>query len=142
MDIKQNYDLYCFNSKKLKHNAMIEVDIKTYHGHIFTCNRCNKFHFEFNQVGIDFAKFETLIEFGKYLNDIDAEYILKHNDENGFIRKIHIPISGTSLKLVLDSMDLTELRTLVQTFIEEYKIELKQAEFISKLTHITKDQRN
>jgi len=142
MNVKQKHNLYCFNSRRLKRGVMIEVDIKTYHGHIFTCNKCNKFHFEFNQVGIDFSKLDTLKEFSKYLYDIDSDYILKHNDENNFIRKIHIPISGTSLKLMLDTKDLDELRILVKSFIEEYQRELKQAEFIYQLTHIRKDQHN
>ncbi len=142
MNIKQKHKQYCFNSKNLKQGLMIEVDIKTYHGHIFTCNKCSKFHFEFNQVGIDFSKLDTLKDFEKYLNNIDFEYILKHNNDNNFIRKIHIPISGTSLKLLLDAMDLKELKILVKTFIEEYESELKQAEFINKLTHITKNLLN
>ncbi len=121
---------------------MIEVDIKTYRGHIFTCSKCSKIHFEFNQVGIDFSGLNALVKFGEYLNNIDADHIIQQNQQNKFTKKIHIPISGTSFKFLLDEMDLTELKILVKTFIEEYKAELKQAEFISKLTHITKDQRN
>ncbi len=140
--MKQNEDFYCFNSKRVKRDLMIEVDIKTYHGHIFTCNKCSKFHFEFNQLGIDFSKLNTLKDFGKYLNELNEDDALNYNESNNFIRKIHILFPGTSLKLVLDSMDLKELRILVKTFVDEYESELKQAEFISKLTQIRKDQHN
>ena len=92
--MKQNEDFYCcLIQRRVKRDLMIEVDIKTYHGHIFTCNKCSKFHFEFNQLGIDFSKLDTLKDFGKYLNELNEDDALSYNESNNFIRKIHNLIS-------------------------------------------------
>lgn len=125
-----------------KEVTMIEVDIKTYNGHIFTCDRCDKFHFEFNQIGIDFSKLDTLKSFGKYLDDLDEDSILKYNRTNNFNRKIHVQFPGTAIKMVLSNTDLNEIRVLIKTFVQEYELELQESMLIKDLTKLRKGQEN
>ncbi len=142
MNTEQNHNFYCFNSKKKTPRVMIEVDIKTYHGHLFTCNKCNKFHFEFNQIGINFSTLDALKDFENYLEKIDSDLFVKQNQDNSYVRKIHIPVEGSSIKLLLHPKDLEEIIVLITMFIDEYETELKDVKFIQKLTNIRKDQHN
>ncbi len=121
---------------------MIEVDVKTLHGHLFTCNKCNKFHFEFNQIGIDFSSFEVIKNFHKYLEEVDGKQFESLNKETNYRRKIHIPFPKTAIKFTLDHTDLMELIILLSTFIEEYSEELKAQIFIRQLSEIKIGQLN
>ncbi len=113
------------------------MDIKTLHGHIFTCSRCHKIHFEFNQLSIDFANLYLLNGFKSYLDQIDQNNKYS-NETQQYIRKIHIPFPRTNLKMVLTQNELKELIILIQTFVRRYRSELEKKDILKKLSAFTK----
>ncbi len=121
---------------------MENVNIKTAHGHLFTCNRCNKIHFEFNQIAIDFSSIKTLESFLNYLKNIDYEEFEKINNNTHYIRKIHIPFPNTSIKMVLSQIDLKEITMLTSMFIKNYKMVENEEQMIKKLVEISERQLN
>ncbi len=121
---------------------MIEVNVKTEHGHLFSCTKCKKFHFEFNQLGIDFNSFKSIKDFNIYLSEITGELFEQANKSDLFHRKIHIPFQGTAIKMLLNNTDLQELKRLVEIFIRKYEKQLKQKEMMNQLSLIKSEQLN
>lgn len=121
---------------------MERINIKSQHGHFFTCNKCNKFHFEFNQIAIDFSSLKILENFQNYLLEINGEEFEQLNTNTLYNRKIHIPFPNTSIKLVLSQADLNELKGLVSTFVHDYKSAEEESRMIKKLSHISNGQLN
>jgi len=121
---------------------MEKIDIKTVNGHLFTCNSCNKIHFEFNQINIDFSSINIANNFFNHLSSIDGNLYESLNNETGFNRKIHIPFPNTTIKMVLSIMDLEELKILFSTFISNYKTQETEALFIKNLTTVSHKQLN
>ncbi|GAF02644.1 DUF6686 family protein [Saccharicrinis fermentans] len=121
---------------------MEKVDIRTIHGHLFTCDKCNKFHFEFNQIAIDFSTIQILDNFHDYLSKLQGDKFERLNRKTKYIRKIHIPFPNTAIKLVLSPTDLQELKTLIYRFIKEYKMIEEESIMIKKLTYISERQWN
>lgn len=121
---------------------MEKIDIKTANGHLFTCNNCKKIHFEFNQISIDFSSINMVDKFYNHLTSIDGKIYESLNNSTGFNRKIHIPFPNTTIKMVLSSMDLEELKILLSTFIHDYKIEETETQFIRNLSKVSHKQLN
>jgi hypothetical protein len=121
---------------------MERIDVKTLNGHIFTCEKCTKIHFEFNQLGIDFSSVDILTDFYRYMCQVDGDNIEKENKPSQYNKKIHIPFPNTTLKMVLSNFDLVELIVLVDTFIKEYNRQQKKYEVIRRLSKIKTDQLN
>lgn len=121
---------------------MEKIDIRTLHGHLFTCSKCNKFHFEFNQFGIDFSSLNALTDFKEYLNELDADEFEQINKNSQYNRKIQIPFPNTSIKMLLSSMELKELVVLLSTFIHEYNIAVSENEAIRQLSKLSANQMN
>ncbi len=125
-----------------KETVMIEVNVKTKHGHLFSCTKCKLFHFEFNQLGIDFSSFKAIKNFSNYLSEISGEMFEQANESTLYNRKIHIPFQGTAIKMLLNSSDLHELKRLVELFIRKYEKQVKQKELLNHLSLIKSEQRN
>ncbi len=121
---------------------MENVKIKSKQGHFFTCHKCNKFHFEFNQIAIDFSTLKILENFQNYLMGINGEAFEQLNADTSYIRKIHIPFPNTAIKMVLSQADLKELKALVTAFINDYKRTEEEARMIKKLSYISDGQLN
>lgn len=121
---------------------MENVRIKSQHGHFFSCNKCNKFHFEFNQIAIDFSTLKILENFQSYLMAIDGEDFEQINANSSYIRKIHIPFPNTAIKMVLSKADLKELKVLVTNFINDYKRAEEETRMIKNLSNISEGQLN
>ncbi|MGQ1786923.1 MULTISPECIES: DUF6686 family protein [unclassified Saccharicrinis] len=121
---------------------MEKIDIKTLHGHIFTCEKCNKFHFEFNQLAIDFSSLNILDNFYDYLNKLEGNEFEKINFNTLYHRKIHIPFPNTAIKMVLSQVDLKELKILISMFLKEYKTAEEESLMMKNLTHISEKQLN
>ncbi len=121
---------------------MIEVNVKTKNGHLFSCSKCKKFHLEFNQLGIDFKSFKNIKDFNYYLSLINGEFFEEQNKETLYLKKIHIPFDGTSIKMLLNSKDLEELRLLLNQFILNYEKLLEQQKLLNQLSMIKTDQLN
>ncbi|WP_068474216.1 DUF6686 family protein [Saccharicrinis aurantiacus] len=118
------------------------MDIKTLHGHIFTCSNCSKIHFEFNQFSMDFSNLDIVKDFKSYINQINA---FKEEDKfrnNSYMKKIQIPFPRTSIKMVLSSIDLDELKILISTFVKDYEQELEEKKLLKKLSNIEKKNMN
>jgi hypothetical protein len=121
---------------------MEKINIKTLHGHLFTCGKCNKYHFEFNQFGIDFSSLNALNDFKDYLSELDSEEFERINQNSQYNRKIQIPFPNTSIKMLLSSMELKELIVLLATFIHEYNIAVTENEAIRQLSKLSANQMN
>ncbi|MCW3804278.1 DUF6686 family protein [Plebeiibacterium marinum] len=121
---------------------MEKVDIKTLHGHLFTCESCNKFHFEYNQFGIDFPSLNSIENFRDYLSRINPDDFERANKETRYKRKIHIPFPNTAIKMLLAAIEIKELKVLLSTFIEEYKIAEEENKAIKYLSKLSNNQLN
>jgi len=121
---------------------MKQLDIKTKHGHLFTCNKCNKFHFEFNQMAIDFSSLKIVENFYSYLKTIDGNEFERINRNTQYHRKIQIPFPNTTIKLVLSQTDLSEIKTLIENFISKYKKSEFENQMIKKLSQVSVKQLN
>ncbi len=121
---------------------MEKIDIKTLNGHLFTCDKCSKFHFEFNQLAIDFTSIKVLEDFLNFFNKMDGEMFEKMNQATSYVRKIHVPFPNTSIKMVLSQTDLIELKVLVRTFINDYKAAEEENRAIRELSIISEKQLN
>ncbi|WP_075591573.1 DUF6686 family protein [Labilibacter marinus] len=118
------------------------IDIKTLHGHIFTCDKCSKIHFEFNQLAINFSSLSIIEDFYSYLNKLEGDEFERINNQSQYIRKIQIPFPNTSIKMVLSKADLKELKILMQMFIVDYRELEQKSQLIKKLSHISEKQLN
>ncbi len=121
---------------------MEKIDTKSIHGHLFTCDKCNKFHFEFNQIAIDFSSISILENFHEYLTKLDGNEFEQINSHTQYIRKIHIPFPNTSIKMVLSQADLAELKVLVENFTKKYKTVEFETSMIKKLSQFSEKQLN
>ncbi|SMO66337.1 hypothetical protein SAMN06265379_104189 [Saccharicrinis carchari] len=121
---------------------MENINIKSQHGHLFTCNKCNKFHFEFNQIAIDFSSVKALENFQNYLIEINGEEFELLNIDTFYNRKIHIPFPNTAIKMVLSQNDLKELKVLVTNFINHYKRAQEDTRMLKNLSIISEKQLN
>ncbi len=117
------------------------MDVKTLHGHIFTCAYCDKIHFEFNQLSIDFANLYLLSGFKSYLVQTEKRYI-GSRETNQFVRKIHIPFPNTNIKMVLNTPELKELIKLIEFFLNRYSSEIEKKELQKKLSILHKKDLN
>lgn len=102
---------------------MKQIINKTLYGTVFTCSRCEKIHVEFNNINFNFTEKEYR-QFVRYLNELDGSYWEEKNKNSLFRRKIRIPFSGTSLCLMLNSEELSSLRSLLASFVISAKEEL------------------
>ncbi|TLX77490.1 hypothetical protein E9993_02310 [Labilibacter sediminis] len=123
-------------------NKMKEIGTKSVNGHMFTCSKCDKIHFEFNQIGIDFSSIDILRDFYNYLVKIDGVEFETLNKKTTYQRKIHIPFPNTAIKLLLSLNDLNELITLIHKFIHKYNLKVQKRVFMRKLSNISSKQLN
>ncbi len=121
---------------------MIIVDVYTTNGHLFTCNKCSKFHFEFNQIGIDFTNLDTIKEFQSYLKQVNNGDFESINKDSQYRKKIHIPFYKTAIKLLLDKNDLKELIYLIDTFLKKHQQKVENQELIRQLSNLKTIQFN
>lgn len=89
------------------------------YGQLFRCDSCNKIHLEFNNIGIDFYNIEILNDFKNYLGSIDASGFEFKNRKNHYRRKILIPFPNTTIKMLMTSGEIDELKKLIDSFVSE-----------------------
>lgn len=118
------------------------IDIQSQQGHLFTCDKCAKLHFEFNQIAMDFSSLAKLESLYSYLSDIQGDDFEKLNSDTLYVRKIHIPFPNTSVKMVLSHNDLKELKVLLTKFVGEYKRVEEEDKMMKSLLHISDRQLN
>ncbi len=121
---------------------MVNVEVYTTNGHLFTCDKCNKFHFEFNQIGIDFATLDTVKEFQSYLNQVNNGNFEEINKDSQYKRKIHIPFYKTSIKLLLNKNDLKELIYLIDAFLKYFQQKTDDQKLMRQLSNFKTVQYN
>ena len=100
--------------------------IQSANGQLFTCKSCNKIHFEFLSVAIDFVDIKALSEFNEYLNGIDFDKYEQQNRDNQYRRKVVIPFPNAGIKMMLTSGEGKELVSLVNSFRFNYLVKKKK----------------
>lgn len=84
---------------------------KTTNGKVFTCGKCNAIHVEYKNINFNLSKTQFK-EYANYLQELNGQEWERINKDSNFTRKIIIPTQDTHIKLILNNVELKELKTL------------------------------
>lgn len=85
---------------------------KTQNGIVFKCDKCNKIHFEYNNLNFLFTS-EQFYSFSDYILELDADYWENKNQHSPHNRKIFVPVGHKNLKLGFHTEEIEELQSLL-----------------------------
>ena len=88
-------------------------------GQLYICNSCKKFHLEFGNIGMDFNTPEKLSELSKYLKTVHSNHFENESTTSVSRRKILIPFTNSTTKLLLSDAEILELMKLIRGFLDK-----------------------
>ena len=84
---------------------------ETTNGRVFICGKCDAIHIEYKNLNFNLTV-KQFKEYSIYLNDLDGLEWEKINKDSNFKRKIIIPTQDKSFNMILNNVELTELKIL------------------------------
>ncbi len=85
---------------------------ETENGILFRCSNCNKIHFEYKNLNINFNDKEFK-SFSAYFKKLDGQYWEKLNKNNPYKRKIIVPLGDKTVNFLLNNNELIEVKRLI-----------------------------
>lgn len=86
---------------------------ETKNGRIFKCRKCNDIHIEFKILNLNLS-LKQFKQFSLAIIAIDEKEWKTKNSQVKSVRKIFIPILDKKMLLLLNTIELLELKTLVE----------------------------
>jgi hypothetical protein len=84
---------------------------QTENGSVFRCSGCSKIHIEYKNLNFNFSEKEYT-DFAKYFKELDGSHWEKQNSQLPYRRKIIVPIGHNNINILLNSEELSELKSL------------------------------
>ncbi len=85
---------------------------ETLNGKVFRCPKCNRVHFEYKNLNLNFTEKEYCF-FVNHVKQIKAEDYYSKANKIPFKRKIYIPIGNRSINFLLNERELLEIKGLL-----------------------------
>lgn len=109
------------------------MESKSLNGRLYTCNSCHKIHMEYGNFGIDLKSQKALKEFSDYLKTVQTNQFKEKSSR----RKILIPFSNITIKLLLSDKEISELIGLISSFLKKQKTShQKETETLDAITYL------
>ena len=84
---------------------------RTENGCVFRCHKCDLIHFEYKNLNFNFTDIEYYY-FAEYFKNLEGEYWEFRNANNNFTRKIVVPAGNNNFNILLNRIELRELKML------------------------------
>lgn len=85
---------------------------QTINGRIYRCAECNKIHVDYNNLSFAF-QLQQYQNFRNYIQQLDAAYWARKNEETNGQRRVMIPINHDNLILNFTPEEIAELKELL-----------------------------
>lgn len=92
---------------------MNQILSETENGQVFLCSKCRLIHFEYKNICFNFTN-RQLEYFVDYFLEIKSEFWEVVNANSFFKRKIFIPIGIESFRIILNHIEVIEIKCLLK----------------------------